>query len=226
MDSENEVIIVDENVTTNGLNGHSEELGEMKTRSKTSEADVVKSKVRSARNVGGQDKAGSDTEKKDKKVVEGAARPVAQDKAAGAAAAKKSAAKGGEDQAGSAVVLPAKKRNVDRGEDDSGINSRASSVSNDDATPRMRTRSSRSSDIASTSTPAKKGQGRMPLSTYDFEDANFDDEVLSPSSLKRKAAMIVEEMEEMDDDEKEPAAKRAALAPGTRFLNAFFHVFA
>lgn len=232
MDSENEVIIVDEIVATNGLNGHSEDLGEMKTRSKTSEADVVKSKVRCTRNVGSQDKGGSDTEKKDKKVVENkppskeptATKSVPQDKTASASAAKKSTTKVIDEQP--TVLLQAKKKNTDR-EDDSGINSRASSVSNEDVTPaRMRTRSSRSSDIASTSTPAKKGQGRMPLSTYDFEDIAFDEEILQPASLKRKAAMIVEEMEEVDEEKQmdtEPAAKRPALAATTNFFNAFLN---
>lgn len=239
MDSENEVIIVDDIIATNGLNGHSEDLSEMKTRSKTNEGDVMKSKMRSARSVvGGQDKAGSDTEKKDKKVTE--SKPAAKDAAATttttvksasqqdktANVTKKSAKVMDEQQQQPVVLLSGKKKNSDR-EDDSGINSRASSVSNDDSAPRMRTRSSRSSDIASTSTPAKKGPGRMPLSTYDFEDLTFDDDVSSPSSLKRKAVLYVEEMEDADEEEKqtdsEPAAKRPALVASTNFFNAFLN---
>lgn len=125
-----------------------------------------------------------------------------------------------------------KKRALER-DDDSGINSRASSVSNDDvATPgRMRTRSSRASEIApSTSTPAygRTIAARVPLAIYEYDAASFDDDLsiggastskssVGSSAQKRKAVVYVEEMDDEDAEEGdgadsavEPAAKRRA----------------
>lgn len=284
MDSENEVVIVDDNSsTTNGIgfNGNHEETLEMRTRSKVAgEEDSTKPKLRSNRNVSttavaqtatvSSEKATADNEKKDSKKANqravvtdevnskkelalsavtvdsnsdrmnskessttsgGAASTTARSNAQDTKAASNSSVvtrknKASDEETGiNAATSQAagKKRTSDR-EDDSGINSRASSVSNEDFTPRMRTRSSRSSDIATTSTPLqhKKGQARMPLSTYDFEDVTFDEEELttvkpptsSAGSLKRKAVLYIEEMD--DDDSiingNEPLQKRPALA--------------
>lgn len=124
---------------------------------------------------------------------------------------------------------PVKKKIIER-EDDSGINSRASSVSNEEAiVPRMRTRSSKTSEILSTSTPTyKKGQGRMPLSTYEFDDITFDDDLPS-NSLKRKAVLYIEEMDDEEENKEgndEPIRKRSTVGErGTSFVTTLINPF-
>ncbi|KAK7602691.1 hypothetical protein V9T40_006665 [Parthenolecanium corni] len=255
MDSGYEAVLVDGNVaTTNGINGtHTHEgVPEMKTRSKVAvgaggdatDDDSAKPKIRLTRTTAAQnDKDGSDNEKKDKKKnlrsggdseeVTAGAKAVSKEPATAAA----NSATSGASSKGSAATAPtpsaASKKKAPERDDDSGINSRASSVSNDEiATPaRMRTRSSRASEIASTSTPAyRRGSAaRVPLSIYEYDAASFDDDLPisaastskssgASSAQKRKAVVYVEEMEEDDDDEvdkgnansAEPAAKRRA----------------
>lgn len=249
MDSGNEVIIIEEKLaTTNGINGNGtyEEVvvvtaaaaaGDMKTRSKGTDGGVpledgaAKPKLRSTRTASTNvhkpdDKAGSDTEKKDRKAnlrsgteadtTSKASAAGGDAKASGTVASKKAALP--------AVTegTPSKKKG---GDDDSGINSRSSSVSNEDTySSRMRTRSK---TALSSSTPAstKKGASRMPLSTYDFEDISFDEDPSTSNALKRKATMYVEEMEEENETEP-PAAKRPVVAfGGTVLLNALLYPF-
>lgn len=111
-------------------------------------------------------------------------------------------------------------------EDDSGINSRSSSVSTDDTySSRLRTRSKRTEAALSSSTPAstRKAASRMPLSTYDFDDDSIileEDPTTSGSSLKRKATKVL--VEEMEDDEAgkeddEPPAKVTVIQRSSFF---------
>lgn len=293
MDSENEVVIVDDNSpTTNGIgfNGNHEETSEMRTRSKVAgEEDSTKPKLRSNRNVSTtavaqagtvtSERATADNEKKDSKKANqravvtdevnskreltlsaatvdsnsdrmnskessstgGAASTTARGNAQDTKAAsssnvvtRKNKASDEETGINAATAQAAGKKKTSDREDDSGINSRASSVSNEDFTPRMRTRSSRSSDIATTSTPLqhKKGQARMPLSTYDFEEVTFDEEELTTtkppasSAGKRKAVLYIEEMDDDDNvvNENEPLQKRPALAERSS-TNLIYEIF-
>ena len=290
----NEVIIVDDRAQTNGFNGnYSEEVSEMKTRSKAAtmasggpgEAAKLRSSSRTnaaamAANVanslhknddattasataanatgagGGSSSSSSVAGEKDKKMSLrsgvpaadgqpesagigkfGDSAPVATAVGAGAGA-KKSAAleatpatKGGKKGSGSVS-------GGDR-EDDSGINSRSSSVSTDDTySSRLRTRSKRTEPPSlSSSTPAsaRKTSSRMPLSTYDFDDDSIilEEDATSTSSsassLKRKATkVLVEEMDEEEeedgdnaatgkDDDDEPPVKVTRIQRGSFF---------
>ncbi len=241
-------------VTTNGINGTHEEAGaEMKTRSKSGDEESAKSKLRNTRAVVSQKSvvapadekvAVADDRKKNLRssdsaddakstVKEGAnTRNAAQEKNGSGFGAKKG--KTVEDE--KAVATPvaaivtaasgisaAKKKNVDR-EDDSGINSRASSVSNDEVVGlRMRTRSTKSQEVASTSTPAKRAQLRASLSGNDFEDGAFDDELPS-NSLKRKVHVYIEEMDDFDVEENgEPEVKRPSI--GETVVNVLWSPF-
>lgn len=213
MDSGNEVIIVEEKVATNGLNGNYEEVTgvDMKTRSKATDgvedASNVKPK-RSTRTAApkSEDKAGSDNEKKEKKMNlrSGDAEPPKEGKAAEAKSSSVAAKKLVES-------TPTKKKG--EREDDSGINSRSSSVSNEETySSRMRTRS-KTAEALSSSTPAStKKSSRMPLSTYDFEDISFDEYPSTSNSLKRKAVLYVEEMEEPEENASEPPPKRVSIS--------------
>lgn len=250
MDSGYDAVLVDVNVATtngiNGTNGTHEEVAEMKTRSKVAVGDAAtdddsaKPKIRVTRTATVQnDKDGSDTERKDKKKNLRSGSGDAEEAPGAKSVSKESAntkpAAGAANATSKATAQTAppssvtKKKVLER-DDDSGINSRASSVSNDDGvTPaRMRTRSSRASEISSTSTPAYKrgGGARVPLSIYEYDAASFDDDLPltaafdsksagASSAQKRKAVVYVEEME---DDEApqdgaesaEPQAKRSA----------------
>lgn len=254
MDSGCEAVLVDVNVaTTNGINGTHEEVPEMKTRSKGDTAahdDTVRPKIRLIRTTMTQnDKDGSDTEKKDQKKnlrsgggdaeeAPAGAKSVSKETATTNSAAKPAAGAASATGATSKAPAPtaptpsaASKKKATERDDDSGINSRASSVSNDDvATPaRMRTRSSRAYEVATTSTPTYRrgGAARVPLSIYEYDAASFDDDLPlaatfgsksagASSAQKRKAVVYVEEMEddealqENGADSAEPKAKRSA----------------
>lgn len=260
MDSGCEVVLVDVNVaTTNGINGtngaHEAEAPEMKTRSKVAvdagDDESAKPKIRLTRTTvapkSADDKDTSDGEKKEKKKSVRSGAGDAEEAAAGAKAASKEPAPATNDDgaasakaatgatAGAGATVPApsaipKKKALER-DNDSGINSRASSVSNDDigASARMRTRSSRAPETAaSTSVSGRTGAAaRVPIAIYEFDAASFDDDLPigggastskggGVSSAQKRKAVYIEEMEDDEDEEEdgadngEPVAKRRA----------------